>query len=70
MVMGIKPPARGSVLLLEVFRKRAFLNTLSKPPSPALTKCSTTMCNNTQPFNNAVKGLLNSFGRSSRSRTE
>ena len=26
--MGIKPPARGSVLLREVFRKRAFLNTL------------------------------------------
>ena len=30
--MGIKPPARASVLLMEVFRKRAFLNTLPLVP--------------------------------------
>ena len=44
--MGIKPPARASVLLLEVFRKRAFLNTWPWPLSPALPKCSTTLFNN------------------------
>ena len=46
--MGIKPPARASVLLLEVFRKRAFLNTPHPRPSPALAKCSTTMFNNSK----------------------
>ena len=44
--MGIKSPARGSVLLREVFRKRAFLNTPHLRPAPALTKCSTTLFNN------------------------
>ena len=44
--MGIKPPARASVLLMEVFRKRAFLNTLPLARSPALAKCPTTLFNN------------------------
>ena len=45
-VMEFKPPARASVLLLEVFRKRALLNTWPWPLSPALPKCSTTLFNN------------------------
>ena len=43
---GIKPPSRPNLLLFEVFRKRALLNTWPLAPSPALAKCSTTLCNN------------------------
>ena len=46
MVMEFKPPARARVLPLKVFRKQAFLDTPSLACSPALRRCSITLCKN------------------------